>query len=68
MRSVSLMETAKANGLNPYQYLEFILENLPDLPFRQYPEILDQYLPWNADIQMVCLSGENLQGYNRINR
>lgn len=50
----SLVETAKANRLNPYHYLKFILEDLPGLPFRQYPEILNRYLPWNPDIQEIC--------------
>jgi transposase len=50
----SLIETAKANGLNPYSYLEFLLQDLPGLPFRQYPEILEDYLPWNSQIQTRC--------------
>ncbi|SCM82853.1 hypothetical protein KL86SPO_50625 [uncultured Sporomusa sp.] len=40
-----MLETAKANGLSPYCYLEYILGGLPGVPFRQYPEILDDYLP-----------------------
>jgi transposase len=50
----SLIETAKANGLNPYSYLTFILQDLPGLPFREYPEILEDYLPWNLKIQSIC--------------
>jgi transposase len=50
----SLIETAKANGLNPYSYLAFLLQDLPGLPFRQYPEILEDYLPWNSQIQTRC--------------
>jgi len=50
----SLIETAKANGINPYSYLEFLLQDLPGLPFRQYPEILEDYLPWNSQIQTRC--------------
>ena len=41
----SLVETAKANGLNPYQYLKLILEDLPGLRFRQYPEFLIDIYP-----------------------
>lgn len=54
----SLVETAKANGLNPYQYLKFILEDLPGLPFGQHPEILDRYLPWNPNIKIQCDSSK----------
>ncbi len=50
----SLVETAKANGLNPYRYLTFILEDLPGVPFIQYPDLLMEYLPWNADIKAKC--------------
>jgi hypothetical protein len=28
----SIAETAKANGLNPYEYLRFIFKNLPVFP------------------------------------
>ncbi len=50
----SLIETAKVNGLNPYSYISFIIQDLPGLPFRQYPEILEDYLPWNQQIQSRC--------------
>jgi transposase len=50
----SLIETAKANGLNPYRYLFFILDDLPGYPFRQQPEILEDFLPWNPQIQAKC--------------
>ncbi len=54
----SLVETAKANGLSPHRYVEYILGDLPGIPFRQYPEILDDYLPWNPDIQKKCSSSK----------
>ena len=54
----SLIETAKANGLNPYRYLTLILEDLPGFPFLQHPEILEMYLPWNPQIQDQCSSGK----------
>jgi len=54
----SLVETAKANGLSPHHYLAHILEDLPGLPFRQYPDILAGYLPWNPDIQKKCASSK----------
>lgn len=54
----SLVETAKANGLSPHHYLSHILEDLPGLPFRQYPETLDRYLPWQPEIQKKCASSK----------
>jgi len=50
----SIIETAKANGLNPYKYLHFIFKNLPGVQFHQYPEFLEDYLPWNPEVQQIC--------------
>ena len=38
----SLVETAKANGLIPFDYLKFLFEELP-----KEPDDLDYLLPWN---------------------
>jgi transposase len=54
----SLVETAKVNGLSPHHYLAHILGDLPGLPFRQYPEILDNYLPWHSEVQKTCASSK----------
>ncbi|WP_148113859.1 transposase domain-containing protein, partial [Candidatus Kurthia intestinigallinarum] len=47
-------ETAKANGIDFYQYLVKLMTDLPNLPFQQQPEILERYLPWSEDIQAIC--------------
>ena len=41
----SLIETAKANKLNPYDYIEFILDYLPQQDLIENPERLDWFLP-----------------------
>jgi transposase len=41
----SLIETAKANNLEPYHYLEFIFKRLPEA---DTTEKLEQLLPWNV--------------------
>ena len=46
----SIIETAKANGLKPYEYMNFLLERLPDLPPEKYYELL----PWNPNIPNIC--------------
>jgi transposase len=43
----SIVETAKANGLNPYKYLNYIFSQMQGVLFTQYPEFLEDYLPWN---------------------
>lgn len=55
----SIVETAKANGLNPYEYLRFIFKNLPGVQFGQYPEFLEDYLPWSPDAQEFCKRAES---------
>ncbi len=39
----SLVETAKANGLIPFEYLKYLLEELP-----KEPKDIDYLLPWNC--------------------
>ena len=46
-----LAETAKANGIDFYEYLVRLLTELPNLPIHQQPEILNQYMPWSKEIQ-----------------
>ncbi len=50
----SIVETAKVNNLNPYKYLHFIFSELPGVLFGQYPEFLEDYLPWSPDVQAAC--------------
>ena len=50
----SIIETAKANGLNPFQYLRYLFEHLPNADIQRHPEHLDDVLPWNETIQQNC--------------
>jgi hypothetical protein len=50
----SIIETAKANGLEPYSYLEFLFKNLPGVQFEAHPEFLEEYLPWDPWVQSSC--------------
>ena len=47
----SLIETAKANKLDPYDYIEFILDYLPQQDLIEHPEKLDWFLPWSEEIK-----------------
>lgn len=49
----SVIETAKANGLNPFFYLNHLFEKLPNID----PENMDQLdalLPWSESIPNEC--------------
>ena len=47
-----LLETARANGLNPYKYMEYILEARPD--GRMTDKELETLSPWNENIKKLC--------------
>ncbi|MDQ0111947.1 IS66 family transposase [Paenibacillus harenae] len=50
----SVIETAKENGLLPFQYLKYLFEQLPQLPDSQNPEALEPYLPWSSMLPITC--------------
>lgn len=50
----SLIEIAKANGLNVYAHLEHLLLYMPGSDWQRYPEELDDLMPWSADVQENC--------------
>ena len=47
----TLIETAKANGIDPFKYISFILGDIPGTAFMEYQEILEEYIPWHPVIQ-----------------
>lgn len=50
----SIVETAKANGLNPYYYLRYLFEQLPNIDLTD-EKALDQLLPWSSSIPVHCI-------------
>ncbi|WP_185959502.1 IS66 family transposase [Planococcus salinarum] len=49
----SLVETAKENGLNPFFYLQFLFEELPQLDMNGELEI-DHLMPWSKNLPKDC--------------
>ena len=41
----SLIETAKENGINPYEYLVWVLKAASEMGLAQNPELAEQLLP-----------------------
>ena len=52
----TMVEMAKAHGLNIYKYLEYLLENRPTSAMSD--EQLEQFAPWNATVKVVCGSDD----------
>ncbi len=50
----SVIETAKANGLDPYKYLSMIFTYLPSQDLIKKPEIIEKFLPWSNFMQKNC--------------
>lgn len=48
----SIINTATANQLDPYKYLEYLFRQLPNLDFKPEDRILDEYLPWSEKMQL----------------
>ena len=57
MIAYSILETAKANGLNPEKYLLHILTVLPDRFAKDPKADIEDLLPWNEEIMELCKLG-----------
>ena len=49
----SIVETAKENRLNPYEYLKFLLERLPNIDMFD-KSAMDELLPWSLSLPEEC--------------
>lgn len=49
----SIVETAKESGLNPFIYLSYLFEKLPNLDTKDQ-DALDELLPWSATLPIIC--------------
>lgn len=50
----SIVDTAKANRLNIYTYLEYLLLYMPDSDWQNHPENLEYLMPWSEAVQTEC--------------
>lgn len=49
----SIVETAKENDLNPFQYLSYLFEEMPSSDIADH-EVLDRLLPWSTALPDAC--------------
>lgn len=52
----SITETAKANNLNPFRYLEYVLSEIMNHQDDRDQGFLDDLLPWSAKLPEICRS------------
>lgn len=49
----SVIETAKENGLKPYDYLKFLFEQIPNVDMKD-EAVLEQLMPWSDQLPDQC--------------
>jgi hypothetical protein len=49
----SIIGTAKENGLNPFTYLSYLFETLPNVDIND-PAVVDSLLPWAPTLPEEC--------------
>ena len=49
----SIIETAKENGLNPFTYLQYLFEKLPNINLKDQGA-MDELLPWASTLPPEC--------------
>ena len=52
----TIIHTAQLNNLDPEKYLMYIFSRITDPKYRNKPELLEEFLPWNQEIQKECHS------------
>ncbi|MGI6449096.1 MAG: IS66 family transposase [Desulfitobacteriia bacterium] len=50
----SIVESAKANKINPYMYLVHIFQKMPSLDFKNDPGLLEDLMPWSPKLPDYC--------------
>jgi len=58
----SIIQTAIANGLNPYQYLLYLFMELPTVLAKNPDADLSAYFPWSDTIQEKCKYAQGAKG------
>jgi transposase len=58
----SIIQTAVANGLNPYQYLLHIFTELPTIITKDPDADLSRFFPWTDEIQEKCKYAQGAGG------
>lgn len=50
----SIIETAKANNLNPFRYLEYLLTEMMEHEEETDYGLIDKLLPWSDKLPEIC--------------
>lgn len=50
----TLVESARANDLDVYEYLKYLLTEMPNNHHLENPDVIDQLLPWSKELSEKC--------------
>lgn len=50
----SIVQTALANNLKVYEYLVYLLKQMPNTNFNQHPELIEKFVPWSKELPANC--------------
>jgi len=59
----TIVQSAKANDLNVYEHLKFLLTVMPDTDFNNHPDLIDSYLPWSRELPEGCRLTKKVKKY-----
>lgn len=57
----TLVESAKANNLNVYEYIKYLLEQMPNNDYCNNPDVIDTLLPWSKELPDICRLSYNMK-------
>ncbi|WP_083842147.1 IS66 family transposase [Desulfosporosinus youngiae] len=50
----SVLITARNNNLKPYNYLVYVLKQMPNTDFINHPELIEKFVPWSTELPADC--------------
>lgn len=50
----TLVESARANKLDVYEYLKYLLAEMPNNHYQEDPTVIDRLLPWSEELPEQC--------------
>jgi hypothetical protein len=50
----SIIQTALANDLKVYEYLVYLLEQMPNADFNKNPKLIEKFFPWSKEFPTNC--------------
>jgi len=55
----SVVTTARNNNLKPYNYLVYLLKQMPNTDFENHPELIEKFVPWSKELPADCYKQTN---------